>query len=307
MAFSGETVTDRDLTFIPSTQPLVFDWLDAHEIDWCVYSDDLSFFTLFQRLWPKILLDSKHFRKFSTLTADVLNVSGTLPFPKVVFIEPSFLDSPIHPDHDPNDDHPTLPIGLGEDFLRQVYQALTPPQNLTLWKQLVMIVTFDEHGGFYDHVSPLFPVSADCGPGNRAFRSTGARVPAFVISPFTSPGRVYQHNLDHTSMLEFLAEWLTPSRPYSLAVAGRLAQPGFNTGLGRGKLSDVLDLLPNPRQEAPNEPIYVIRSLKSMPGKKMARTPNELAFEQAAGGMLQKYPAEFAQKYPALLHWHQNR
>lgn len=305
MAFSGETVIDRDLTLIPPTQPLVFEWLETNGIDWCVYSDDLPFFTLLPKLWPKIL-HSKLFRKFSTLTADVVKVSASSPFPKVVFIEPSFLDSPFHPDHDPNDDHPILPVGFGEDFLRQVYQALTSPQNLTLWKQMVMIVTFDEHGGFYDHVSPLFPVSADCGTGNSLFQSTGARVPAFVVSPFASARQVYPHNLDHTSMLEFLAEWLTPGTAYSPAVTNRLAQSGFNMGRGRGKLSDVLDLLSNPRPEPPNEPTGVIRAVRSMPGKKTARTPNEMAFERAAREMLQQYPAQVAEKYPALLHWQQN-
>jgi phospholipase C len=90
-----------------------------------------------------------------------------------------------------------------------VYQALTPPRNLTVWNQMVMVVTYDEHGGFFDHVSPLL-VTADCGPGNEPFKSTGIRVPSFVVSPFVSPGDIYHNNLDHTSILEFLSEWLTP-------------------------------------------------------------------------------------------------
>ncbi len=182
MSLSGETLIDRTGGLLPN-QRLVLDWLDQNKVEWRVYSDDLSFFALFSRLWPEILVNSNRFRKFSALTADVLS-ADTKPFPKVIFIEPSFVDSPIHPDHEPNDDHPPLPVGFGQDFYRQIFQALTPPGNLTVWKQMVMVVMYDEHGGFYDHVSPLFPVTTDCGPGNDPFTSTGVRVPGFVVSPF---------------------------------------------------------------------------------------------------------------------------
>src|SRR5947207_7231604 len=247
MALNGETQTDRTAA-LPPNQDLVLDWLNRNRIDWRVYSDDLSFFALFPRLWPDILTSGR-FQKFSTLTRDVLKANPSDPksFPQVIFVEPSFLDSPIHPDHDPNDDHPPLEVGFGEDFLRQVYQALTPPKNLTVWNQMVMVVAFDEHGGFYDHVSPLFPVTQECGPGNQPFNSTGPRVPAFVVSPFVSEGHVYSKNLDHTSVLEFLAEWLTPGTPCSPLVTSRLAQAGFNAGKGRGQLSDALNLIKTPR------------------------------------------------------------
>lgn len=304
MALSGETQIDRTGGLLPD-QPLVLDWLNQNKIGWRVYSDDLSFFALFKKLWPQILVDKDHFRKFSTLTADVLG-ADTKPLPKVVFIEPSFADSPIHPDHEPNDDHPPLPVGFGEDFLRQVYQALTPPGNLTVWKQMVMIVTYDEHGGFYDHVSPPYPVLTNCGPGNNPFNSLGVRVPAFVVSPFASSGQVYSRTLDHTAVLEFLADWLTPGTPYSPSVESRLQQPGFNTSPGRGRLSDTLDLLQRPRSLPPNEPTVAIRGNRAMLGKKIARTPNEMAFETAIKGMIQAHPSEVAENYPALLHWQQN-
>jgi phospholipase C len=200
-----------------------------------------------------------------------------------------------------------LPIGFGEDFLRQVYQAFTPLDNLNVWKQMLMVVTYDEHGGFYDHVSPLYPVTTNCGPGNQAFNSTGVRVPAFVISPFVTAGQVYRQNLDHTSILEFLAELLTPGIPYSAVVDSRLQQPGFSTGPGRGRLSDVFDLIKDPRLIPPNEPTGAIQAIRTMPGKKIAHTPNELAFDEAIRGMLKENRDAVAKKYPGLLHWEQNR
>jgi len=305
MSLSGETLIDRTRGLLPDDQPLLFTWLDQHKIDWRVYSDDLSFFALFPRLWPEILRNSNRFRKFSSLTADVLS-ADTKPFPQVIIIEPSFVDSPIHPDHEPNDDHPPLPVGFGEDFLRQVYQALTPAENLAVWKRMVMAVLYDEHGGFYDHVSPLFPVTTACGPGNEPFASTGVRVPAFVVSPFVSAGQVYSRNLDHTSVLQFLADWLTPGNPYSAAVESRLQQQGFDTPPRRGRLPEILDLLQKPRNIPPNEPTGVIQGVRAPSGKKIARTPNEIAFEEAVRGMIRQYPTEIAQNYPALLHWQQN-
>jgi phospholipase C len=306
MALNAETNTDKTAG-LPPDQDLVLDWLTRNNIDWRVYSDDLSFFTVFPRLWPDILT-SNRFQKFSSLTRDVLAADRNNPrsFPQVIFIEPSFLDSPIHPDHEPNDDHPPLQVGFGEDFLRQVYQALTPPANLTVWNQLVMVVSFDEHGGFYDHVPPLFPVNQNCGPGNPPFSSTGPRVPAFIVSPFVNVGEVFNKNFDHTSVLEFLAEWLTPGSPYSALVTNRLAQAGFNAGNGRGRFSDSLTLLQAPRTQPPNEPLVAMGGLRLTPGKKAARTPNEIMFEQAVRGMVQKYPNEVAAKYPELLHWRQN-
>ena len=304
MSLSGYTLTDRTAGLAPD-QDLVLDWLDRNKVGWRVYSDDISFFALFRRLWPKILVTERdRFRKFSQLAVDVEKAEAGEPFPKVIFIEPSFRDSPIHPDHEPNDNHPPLPVGFGEDFLRQVYQALTPAKKVTLWNKLVMIVTYDEHGGFFDHVSPL-KVPEDCGPQGEPFATTGVRVPALVVSPFVAPGTVYSKNLDHTHVLEFLAEWLTPGNPYSEHVAERLASPAFNDAKGQGSILEVLDL-DRKGIVPPEEPTDTITVTRAMPGKQVAHTANELAFEDAINGMLEEHPKEVAEKYPGLVHWKNN-
>ncbi|MBV9339422.1 MAG: hypothetical protein JO159_00865 [Acidobacteria bacterium] len=302
LAFGAETNTDKT-SGMPPDQDLVLDWLTRNNVDWRVYSDDLSFFVAFPRLWFDILTSSR-FCKFSRLSSDVLaaDPASRNSFPQVIFIEPSFLDSPIHPDHEPNDDHPPLEVKLGEDFLRRVYQALTPASNLTIWNHLVLVVHFDEHGGFYDHVPPLFPVNQSSGTGNQPFVSTGPRVPAFVISPFVDAAHVYSKNLDHTSILEFLAEWLTPGTPYSPSLRVRLAQPGFTAGNGRGKISDVLShRLKAPRAKPPKPPAVAVSSRgRTMAEKNRPHTPGELTFDQAVRGMLAKYPEKVLAKYPHL-------
>src|SRR5262249_51835052 len=77
-----------------------------------------------------------------------------------------------------------------------------------VWNQMVMIITYDEHGGFFDHVSPVQittppPQGATYSQG---FDSLGVRVPAFIVSPFVRSGSVYNQTLDHTSILKFVAQ-----------------------------------------------------------------------------------------------------
>jgi len=71
-----------------------------------------------------------------------------------------------------------------------------------------MIVTYDEHGGFFDHVSPpgVITPAPDDAHSNPGFASLGVRVPAIVVSPFVSAGSVCDKQLDHTSILKFIGQ-----------------------------------------------------------------------------------------------------
>jgi phospholipase C len=102
------------------TEDMLFDWLERNHIRWRVYHDGLSFFALYPRAWEFVLSDrfrdlEHYFQDMQTEPID----SG----PQVIIVEPSYNDGPhIGPDH-PNDNHPPLAIGFGEEFLRRVYQA----------------------------------------------------------------------------------------------------------------------------------------------------------------------------------------
>src|SRR5690606_18560024 len=107
----------------------------------------------------------------------------------------------------PNDNHPPLAMGPGEALLRDVYIALTSrPEK---WMRTLLIITYDEHGGYFDHVQPP-AIRTDPPPGahyaNGAFTHLGVRVPTLVVSPWVARRSVHTGLFDHTSILQLLAE-----------------------------------------------------------------------------------------------------
>jgi phospholipase C len=132
--------------------------------------------------------------------------------------EPDYYDCPIHL-QTLCDNHPPLAMAPREAFLGQVYKSLT--SNAARWARTALIVTYDEHGGFFDHIAPLAVKYRN--PAGVSFDSTGPRVPAIVAGPFASQG-VSQVTLDNTSILQLLAERFgRPGEVYSSTVAGRAA------------------------------------------------------------------------------------
>ncbi len=114
--------------------------------------------------------------------------AGTLP--PVVVIDPLYGRSDDHP--------PTHPLA-GQIFIQSIYEALrTSPQ----WSRSLLAVTYDEHGGFHDHVSP--PTFADDDFAAQGFDQLGFRVPSFVVGPFVRK-EVSNVVFDHTSLYATIA------------------------------------------------------------------------------------------------------
>ena len=108
-------------------------------------------------------------------------------------------------------------IAVGEGFLQQVLDAL---RDSPLWRRTLFILTYDEHGGYYDHVPPPKALAPDSippavNPGQSSydgFARYGFRVPAIVIGPYVKPGHVSHVVYDHTSILAFLErKWNLPA------------------------------------------------------------------------------------------------
>lgn len=106
-----------------------------------------------------------------------------------------------------NSDHPTADIGRGQALIARVYNAIRTSKH---WAKSALIITYDEHGGFYDHVPPPEAVPpGDSPPGDEygfAFDRLGPRVPAIVISPLIPRNTVDHTVYDHTSILKSLEE-----------------------------------------------------------------------------------------------------
>jgi phospholipase C len=106
-------------------------------------------------------------------------------------------------------EHPPAPVTHGEVATAQVLNALL--SNQAVWESSALLVTYDENGGFFDHVNPPTAPAGTAGE----FVTTGAvpatdpiglgfRVPMLVVSPFSKGGFVYSGTLDHTSTLRLL-------------------------------------------------------------------------------------------------------
>lgn len=98
----------------------------------------------------------------------------------------------IDPDYAASDDHPSHNILRGQAFVASVYKALSEGPG---WNKTLFIITYDEHGGFFDHVPP--PKAVD---DNAEFQTQGFRVPAFVIGPTVKKGYVCKKQLEHSSV-----------------------------------------------------------------------------------------------------------
>ena len=107
----------------------------------------------------------------------------------VSWIDPNFIDLSVL-DPNSNDDHPPSDIRSGQAFVLELYEAL---RRSPVWNDTVLVITYDEHGGFYDHQSP--PVIDD--PG---YPTLGVRVPALVIGPRVKK-QVSHQVFQHTSLI----------------------------------------------------------------------------------------------------------
>lgn len=171
--------------------PTIYDRLDEAGIGWRSYFSDLP--TL--ALWPRFLFGS-NLRRIEEFFQDAR--SGQLP--AVCHVEPAYTL---------NDDHPPHDIRLGQAFLSSVVHAVGQgPQ----WDRSLIVVTYDEHGGFYDHVAPgkVADERADQG-----FDQLGVRVPAVVISPYTAMGTISSTLYEHSSVPAFI-EWLFGLAPLTV-------------------------------------------------------------------------------------------
>jgi phospholipase C len=106
---------------------------------------------------------------------------------------------------DGSSQHPQDSVAGGEGLIQTVYEAI---RNSPVWPNSLLIITYDEHGGFYDSVAPVAGVPPNDGSNNSSlneygfqFDQLGVRVPAVIVSPWIPAGTVCSNQFDHTSVL----------------------------------------------------------------------------------------------------------
>ncbi|AOJ07384.1 alkaline phosphatase family protein [Burkholderia mayonis] len=185
--------------------PTIFDVLTSIGASWAVYSDTIVTpsltHTMFPTLWADTMAD--HFKHFVDFVAACRHDA----LPQYAFIEPSFL-------FEPNDQHPPHDVRAGDTFLHDIWTAVSTSPG---WPRTLLVVTYDEHGGCFDHVVPpanATPPDDASNPGDETFGfyRFGVRVPAVVVSPYIEAGTVFRSPTavpyDHTSILATLRDWL---------------------------------------------------------------------------------------------------
>ncbi len=174
--------------------PTIFNHIDdAEDADWRVYFGDFPLTLTMFDTWSGLGLDKFHF--FDQFQKDIDNNS----LPAYSWIEPAYQLFPT-------DNHPPHDINLGEYLLEKVYNALRG--NEEIWESTLLVVTYDEHGGCYDHVLPPAAVPDGDNP-QFAFDRYGVRVPTLLISPYINAGTIGTPGAsadnapvyDHTSIL----------------------------------------------------------------------------------------------------------
>jgi phospholipase C len=209
----GEAILDNNNSdnFALSRSLNIFDLLTRKNVSWRVYESFPSITML--RMFARYVGDNTNILPIANLKTDI--AAGNLP--SVTFIDPAMHHAPE------NDDHPVADMMYGQIFLKSIYDDLRA--NPALWLRTLLIVSYDEHGGFYDHVVPPpaevrwlpSPFTLAATPDFRAALTTpyGVRVPAFVVSPWVAAGKGPDITLDHCSILKtILARFCGASKPF---------------------------------------------------------------------------------------------
>jgi phospholipase C len=182
----------------------IFDRLDAHRINWGVYHGSTpSTYIILHDVKPSWAPRTKKINQFYLDAA-----AGRLP--SFTLLDPNYGTTS---EENPQD------IQVGERFVASVVHAL---MRAPTWHKTALFLTYDEHGGYYDHVPPPRAIKPDniapiqssdeppLAPGG--FNRYGFRVPTLVVSPWARPGYVSRVVQDHTSITSFIRrKWNLPA------------------------------------------------------------------------------------------------
>jgi phospholipase C len=187
----------------PVLTDTVFDHLNERGVSWTYFEH----FYCFLRFFERHTFDSQNVVSYDDPLKGFAALAKSGNLPSVSFIDPHYVDYP------PNSfcDEPPSDIRNSQPFIRTLVETLVASPK---WEKTLLIITYDEHGGFFDHVppAPAVKVSPEMLP------TTGVRVPCFVVSPWVKGSTVFGSDtlhFDHTSILKTIARrFMSNNLPY---------------------------------------------------------------------------------------------
>lgn len=191
--FWGGTSWGR--THTPDTPPLgkprITDLMNEAKRSWKIYRNGTASFAL--TFGPTTANAGVSYDNF------VKDVAAN-NLPDLAIIDPNFSGGA---NGGQDDEHPPANVQKGQRFVKNAIDTLA--RNPAVWKETVLFITYDEHGGFYDHVPPPEACEPDSDrPPDFKFDRLGFRVPMLAISPWTKKGFVSHIVADHTSITRFI-------------------------------------------------------------------------------------------------------
>ncbi len=205
-ATASGTISTTTAGLLPSAaNGTIFDRLDAYKVDWRVYYQQLAS----PLILPNFRNNSSQVARTSPFTQFATDAAaGKLP--PFTFLDPNYTTTS---EENPQD------IQIGEEFVANVVQTL---MQAPTWKHTALFITYDEHGGYYDHVPPPPAIKPDAippmlAPGDApgAYDRYGFRVPLIVVSPWARPNYVSRVVQDHTSITAFIErKWNLPAMTF---------------------------------------------------------------------------------------------
>lgn len=250
-------------------QDTIYDRLDnalGGAISWKIYHDGFPQSVILDHLKKPFL--TGRYASIDTFAEDAKFESS---FPTYVFVEPRFSNGLTRKE---NDQHPPSGVAEGEQLIASVYDAIR--SNDALWRSTLLIVTYDEHGGLYDHVAPPAAIPPDASASTFAFDRFGVRVPAILVSPYVRRGcddTLY----DHTSVLRYVLE------KYSLPALGDRTRASQDPRCV-GNFS--AQILPNARADADTLPAFSTSAARLAAGLKAAPPTQPVTPDNARRALL---------------------
>jgi phospholipase C len=206
------STTNGALTAPPPPNGSIFDRLDAHKITWKDYYSDLPASLI-------LLSEAAQLKPHQVKIDEFFTDAAAGKLPSVSFVDPNF---ETQSEENPQD------ISQGENLMARVVKAV---MDAPTWEKTVLFFTYDEHGGYYDHVAPPKAIPPDNikpgadapAPGGYGYDTYGFRVPSIVVSPFAKKDYVSSVVRDQTAILKFIeTKWNLGAMTYRDANADNL-------------------------------------------------------------------------------------